>query len=289
LKKPLAVCLLIVGIGFVLSACAGDPPVSTSIPMPTLTSTIIPTPTKTALPGSFVAVTFYDLSGFLVQIGDKKILIDALFGSFPRYEPPREAFDRVTAGEPPFDDIDLVLVTHNHPDHFSADEVGAFLQNHPETALVSSVQVVREVNANHPELVNPIYSVNISAGEQETITLDGIEVVCLNISHGMPDVLNLGFVVTVGQITLFHSGDINPEDVSVDDLIAYQLPEKQLDLAFIPISLLTVEVYHPYILEGIQAKYLVPTHYPYQDPRSSIDYFPDAVLFSDTLESWQMP
>jgi L-ascorbate metabolism protein UlaG (beta-lactamase superfamily) len=289
LKKPLAVCLLIAGLGFVLNTCAGKAPISTSTPSHTLTSTIIPTPTETALPDSFVEVTFYDLSGFLVQIGDKKILIDALFGWFPRYDPPQEAFDRVISGEPPFDDIDLVLVTHNHPDHFSADEVSTFLQDSPETALVSSYQVVREIRANNPELVNPIYSINIAAGEQETITLEGIQIDCLYISHGMPDLLNLGFVVTVGQISWFHSGDISTEDVSVGDLVAYQLPERKLDLAFVPISLLTVEEFHPFILEGIQAKYLVPTHYPYEDPRGSIDSFPEAVYFSDTLESWQMP
>jgi L-ascorbate metabolism protein UlaG (beta-lactamase superfamily) len=249
----------------------------------------MPTPTETAVPASFVEVTFYDLSGFLIQIGDKKILVDALFGWFPRYAPPQEAFDRMSAGEPPFDEIDLVLVTHNHPDHFSADVASGFLQENPETALVSTSQVVRSIEASGIELVNPIYSINIAAGERETITLEGIEIECLYISHGIPDFLNLGFVVTVGQVSFFHSGDLSTEAVSVDDLLAYQIPEKQLDLAFIPIQLLTVEEFHPYILEGIQAKFYIPTHYNYQDPRISIEFFPDAVLFSDTLESWQMP
>lgn len=285
MKKRFAVGLLVTVVGIVLISCGGkqanSTPMLTQSPMPSLTASI-PPPAR-------VEVTFYDLSGFLIQIGDKKILVDSLFDMFPRYDPPPEAFDLVRAGEPPFDEIDLILVTHDHPDHFSVGAVTNFLQNNPETILVSPYDAARRIEASASELANPIYSVNITEGERETIALNGIEVECLFISHGIPGFLNLGYIVTVGDVSFFHSGDLSTDAVTVEDLVAYRIPEKELDMAFIPISLLTVELFYPYVLEGIQARYLIPTHYTYLDPRTSIESFPNAVLFSDTMQTWQMP
>jgi hypothetical protein len=51
-----------------------------------------------------------------------------------------------------------------------------------------------------------------------------------------------------------------------------------------------MEQYHAQVLEGIQPRYAIPMHYPYQFPPSDIeDDFPNAFVFSDTMESWDLP
>ncbi len=67
---------------------------------------------------SKVDVTYVGNAGYLINIGDKKILIDALFKGFAgNYELPQEVQLKLTNAQPPFDDVDLILVTHAHGDH----------------------------------------------------------------------------------------------------------------------------------------------------------------------------
>ncbi|MEN8241041.1 MAG: MBL fold metallo-hydrolase [Chloroflexota bacterium] len=288
MKKPLVIAILFIAVSCLPAACSpGSQPLnSTPTETPLPVSTAVPT---TASRASNVEVLYYDISGFLVRVGDKKILIDTLFDSYPGHSPPQEAFEMMLKGEPPFDQVDVVLTTHAHPDHFSAAVMSEFLLNNPETVLVSTFQVVEELVEESPDLLNSIYSVDIQRGESEVISLDGIEIECLYISHGDPNLLNLGFIVRVDQVTFFHSGDIVLEDVSVDELVAYGLPELDLDFALVVFHVLKYEQYHQHLTEGIQAKYVIPTHYQYDNPLNPYEAFPDAVLFSDTMQTWQMP
>ncbi|MBE0675226.1 MAG: MBL fold metallo-hydrolase, partial [Bacteroidales bacterium] len=58
-------------------------------------------------------VTYIGNAGFMINIGDKKILVDALFKGFAGdYEIPQEVQDKLTLAQAPFDDVDLILVTH---------------------------------------------------------------------------------------------------------------------------------------------------------------------------------
>jgi L-ascorbate metabolism protein UlaG (beta-lactamase superfamily) len=119
--------------------------------------------------------------------------------------------------------------------------------------------------------------------------MDGIEIECLYISHGDDSVLNLGFIVTVGKVSFFHSGDMHGQYVPIEQLVAYGFPDKQLDFALVVYLLLSYPQYHAHLTDGIQATYIIPTHYTYDDPPEPIEAFPDAVLFSDTMQTWQMP
>ncbi len=56
--------------------------------------------------------------------------------------PPGRILQQAIDGEPPFDGVDLLLITHDHPDHYSPELVLTFMQNNPETMLVSSKSVV---------------------------------------------------------------------------------------------------------------------------------------------------
>jgi glyoxylase-like metal-dependent hydrolase (beta-lactamase superfamily II) len=77
--------------------------------------------------------------GVLLSSGDSKVLIDTLFDkTHPSSRTPApETIESIMKGEQPFKDVDLVLVTHNHPDHFDAALAVRYLEIRPEPILVA--------------------------------------------------------------------------------------------------------------------------------------------------------
>jgi L-ascorbate metabolism protein UlaG (beta-lactamase superfamily) len=270
-------------------------PKETPIPTETTTLTPIPWPTSEAFFDG-ARVTFINNAGFLITVGDKKVLIDALYDTgSPNIDPPEEVLQRAVNADPPFDQIDLVIATHSHPDHFSADLVRSHLRNNQLAVFVSSQEAVRQIQQGGDDLDERLIAVNLEPGESSHLSVNGVELDCLYITHGYGSILNIGVVITVGDYTFFHSGDMNAdstmeEAVSLADFQGYGFPNREIDLAILPVHLFSMDEGIPLIEDGIQARYLSPMHYPYRYPPAKIEEnFPNAVVFKDTLEDWVIP
>ena len=268
---------------------ATPPPTTTTTPAPTLTpEPPAPTPTWTPIaPSTFdgVRVTHVFNTGYLITIGDKRILIDALYLGHPE-----GILKPVVYAQPPFDGVDLILATHEHRDHFSAELVARYMRESPNTQFVSTGSSVDQLLAEDSDLRDRTIAIELGKGEREQIKVEGIDLEALYLSHGVAGLLNLGFIITVDGTKLFHTGDLSPDAVHVSYLQDYGLPEEQIDVAFVPDFLLTMEEYHAHVSEGIQPRYVIPMHYPYEDPPLGIeDDFPNAFVFTDTMESWILP
>ncbi len=268
-------------------------PTETPVPTETPTLTPIPWPTSEAFFDG-ARVTFVNHAGFLIAVGDKKILIDALYDTDnPRVDPPREVIQRAANAEPPFDQIDLVIVSHSCADHFSADVVSDHLRSNEMAVLVSSPTVVRQIERLGGDFAERLIPVDLEPGESSHLSINGIELDCLYLAHG--STLNIGVVITVDDYTFFHSGgmsiDSSMEDaVTLADLHGYGLHQTEIDLAFLPIYVFSVEEGVTLIENGIQARYVSPMDYPYQYPPSGVEEdFPNAVVFKHTLEDWVVP
>ena len=270
-------------------------PTETPLPSEIPTLTPISWPTSEAFFDG-ARVTFTDNAGFLIAVGDKKILIDALFNSYNQKNAlPQEVLQRIVNAEPPFDQIDLVIATHSHPDHFSADLVREHLRNNEIAVFVSSPDAVRQIKRGGDDFDERLISVDLELGESSHLSVNGVELDCLYITHGDVPILNIGLVITVNDYTFFHSGDMNVDSswgdfVSLTDLQGYGLPQKEIDLAILPSHILLLDEYISLIEEGIQARYVSPMHYPYRHPPTGIEEnFSNAVVFKDTLENWVVP
>src|SRR5687767_14045699 len=106
--------------------------------------------TQTARDG--LTITFLANEGVMLSSGVKKVLIDALFVKYETgYAVPadstRAALERA---RPPFDAIDLVLVTHRHGDHFHPAPVAAHLRANPHATLLTSRQVIDSLRGHIP-------------------------------------------------------------------------------------------------------------------------------------------
>jgi L-ascorbate metabolism protein UlaG (beta-lactamase superfamily) len=273
-------------------------------------------PSLAAAPPSGVRVTFVGNAGFLIAVNGKKILIDAMFAGFPGgYALPRDIQDMLVNARPPFDDVDVVLVTHNHGDHFDAPMVRQYLKGNPKARLISTAQVAGQLSEFGSRVI-PLAAVKDKtaqvAGQLSEFgsrviplaavkdkpaqtSVDGIQIKALYLSHGtvpagVEEVVNFGYLATVDGIRLFHTGDIDPRLI---DLSVPVSPDKPIDLAFFSHFFINDAPYSRLLIkEWINGKYIIPIHYVYTTPeldRAKIKaLYPDAILFEKEMQSWDM-
>src|SRR5687768_3392502 len=67
-----------------------------------------------------VTITFLANEGVMLSAGGKKVLIDGLFLKYQSgFALPADSTQRaLQSARPPFDNVDLILATHRHGDHF---------------------------------------------------------------------------------------------------------------------------------------------------------------------------
>lgn len=277
-----------------------QPPTATPLPpTDTLTPTPLPptdTPTPTPLPPTAtltptpiaeswydgVRLTFVQNTGFLITAGHKRILIDVLFEGYPG-----GVLKPVLDSQPPFDGVELILATHEHGDHFSPELVLQYMQASAHTVFISTKGAVEQLVALDGSIRARTIPIELKRGESEQIDLEGLTLEAIHLSHGVPGILNLGFIVEIGDVRLLHTGDLNPDSVRVSHLQAYGLPERQIDVALVPHFLLTMEEYHAHVVEGIQPRTVIPMHFSLASPLViSESVFPNAFVFQETYESW---
>src|SRR5688572_24828585 len=99
-----------------------------------------------------LSLTFLANEGVMLSGDGKKVLIDALFLKYERgYAVAADStLAALQRARPPFDSIDLVLVTHRHGDHFQPVPVEAHLRANPRATLVTSLQVIDSLRRYAP-------------------------------------------------------------------------------------------------------------------------------------------
>lgn len=240
---------------------------------------------------SGVTVTYVGNSGFLIQTSQKKILLDAVFRGIEYvYTLPEDIQNSLALAKPPFDNVDLILVSHSHRDHFDSSLVKQFLQNSSGTTFASQSRIASQYST----MVNPVVFLDPEPGKPVTVDMDGIGVKAIALPHGAEQPGNIGFLITVEGAKIFFSGDVDFSQVNYDEFRGYNLPEEKIDIAFVTHYYFTNNADEQRILkEGIGARFFIPTHYYFTDPpfdRATIlSNYPDAILFNKSLSIWELP
>jgi L-ascorbate metabolism protein UlaG (beta-lactamase superfamily) len=177
-------------------------------------------------------------SGFLWFCRGKTILFDPyLSDSLTRKyaltdKPHTRITERVIAPEK-LTGVDWITSSHNHTDHLDADTLLPIFDRNPQAKLfiprANRDFVLERLGPCHARLVE------IDAGE--TVEMDGI------LFHGVPSAHNiverdlegrcrfLGYVVRIGPLTLYHSGDTLWHDGLVPALRPWQV-----SVALVPVN-----------------------------------------------------
>ncbi len=179
-----------------------------------------------------VTITYLQNDGVLISDGTDKILIDAIFNPASGWINLNVAeAAKIINAQAPYDDIDLVLITHNHGDHYSPGVVNTHLSNNANAKLIAPPPVA--ANFSGTQIVN----INPARGQSQALTVNGIEVEVLHLRHfdafgnDFSGVQNFGYLVKIGGRNILHLGDV---DMTVQNFQNFGLVEKGIDFVLIP-------------------------------------------------------
>jgi Tol biopolymer transport system component/L-ascorbate metabolism protein UlaG (beta-lactamase superfamily) len=182
-------------------------------------------------------LTYVANMGVLVSSGETKVLIDALFERpNPDYRAPApETLEKIMKGTSPFDGVDLVLVTHDHPDHFDAVLAVRYLEAFPETALLAPADAVEALRRAAPDWarIGPrVTAVGLRVGEKRILNVKGVPVTaCRTLHSGDLDApMNLMYLFEIDGRRILHEGDPNGR---CEIFGAFGLKDARLDLAIV--------------------------------------------------------
>lgn len=115
------------------------------------------------------------------------------------------------------DGVDAVLITHEHPDHYDAENLRA-----TDAPIYTIAAVAAQIRAFAPDVAERVTVVS----PDDTWSIGGVGVRAIGELHAvihpdLPRFHNSGYVLTLGDEVVFHPGDaLTVPGVSVDVLLA---------------------------------------------------------------------
>ncbi len=237
--------------------------------------TIAPVPLHTAISENnndshkVLIISYIGNMGVLLEANQHTVLIDGLHQYYkPIYEyPTHETVKQLIKGEyPSFSEIEVILVSHKHKNHFSPGHAYDFLRYNSEAILVGSSQLLEEMErvskGKEKELLDRVevvpYSYNINQ-----VTHKGIEVESFRCDHTNParhkNIENIAHMISMGQYNILHLGDTDRETLN-NLLPRINLVQRDLDILVLPfwMLLVTSSVVDP--IKKLNPKKIIATH-----------------------------
>ena len=160
--------------------------------------------------GRSASLTWYGQAGFRLAAGDSRVLIDPFLTGRPdrRYRPPAAAAD--------FADVTLVLCTHEHVDHLDLPFLREFCAVNSAAPIVVPLPVVEVAAAGGIDRARLAGAVPGEELHDRDVTvhpvpalhgIGGDEPVVYEFAPDGGPVRFLGYVLEIGGIRFYHSGD----------------------------------------------------------------------------------
>jgi L-ascorbate metabolism protein UlaG (beta-lactamase superfamily) len=178
------------------------------------------------------AVEYLANEGVLVTGGDIAVVIDGLFGDgLPEYPVvPAAIRDSLEGALGRFGDIDLVLVTHRHDDHFDPAAVTRHLEANPEAVLIAPGDAVAAFAPDqlerYGERVQPL---DLPPGSYVRLDMGGFAVEAIGLAHA--EIGHVGYRIELPGLTVLHLGDADPAPA---DLAPFLEGRPGPDVALVP-------------------------------------------------------
>jgi|GEM_PF-546624 len=240
-------------------------------------------------------ITYVANEGFLIERGDKKILIDALHRNPWNYPQTGErVFSMILEGKPPFDGIDLSIASHAHQDHMSARMNVDLLVRNPGVAFVSSPEARDSMRAaagaGFDGIAERVVSVDPPWREVARLRRNGVDLELFGVNHagpGEPPYKTLATVIDLGGIRLAHLAD-EQSAVNVENFRSVDLAGRGIDVAFADRMMLSDSVGQYILRELVKPRYIILMHESEQDldsaRRNLAPIHPNLLIFREQLE-----
>lgn len=199
-----------------------------------------------------VKVTYIANEGFLIEIQNKKILVDAYFGNEELNFcdiPLKSVQNDIENAKGIFSDVNILTASHNHCDHFDASVVASHLLNNNDATFISTQQSLDMIKTYSPsdydKVKEQLMEVTPAPKESSKVEVDGVKLTILRLNHNLSmktdtitgekynkheNVQNLGIIFEINGYKIFHSGDANSKSKEHIEVFKDQL--KDIDIAF---------------------------------------------------------
>ena len=169
-------------------------------------------------------LTWLGQAGFLLEAGDRRLLIDPWLSPHPArlIEPP--PFELVS------ERIDWVLVTHEHEDHLDLDFLRALAAHSPDAQLILPEPVAplaQGIMAQRSVTVGERFEL----GELRVSVMPAFHAVNVTDGYGNHGGRFVGYVIAGAGPTIFHAGDTIP-----DPALERALAGEAVQVALLPIN-----------------------------------------------------
>ena len=202
-------------------------------------------------------------SGMLVTVSGRRFLIDAPIrdGISPYATSSAEERARLEEARAPYDNVDAILITHWHEDHFSPEAVAAHLSRNPRTILVSSPEVVERLRISAPTVpASRLRAVLPVPGNSEQVDVGGVPVHVLRVRHNparrLPE-QHVAFFIGAST-TVLHVGDADP----AADNFALLKTLPSIDIALLPFWYVLDDANRSLVADSIRPRRIVAMHVP---------------------------
>lgn len=207
-------------------------------------------------------------AGVCITSAGKNVLVDALNQPCQGQEGIYRTIDPALAtalvqGSPPLD-AGVMLITHNHSDHFSPVHISNFIHHQPKVPVASCAQVVdklpqalcshtKQTTALHP----PLY-------HAQSCVLSGVPVTAVSLVHmgkQYAAVTNLGFIIPLDK-SYVHTGDAAP---TAENMHALAQAGGKGAVLIAPFPYLTLPHAFTLVQEILAPEHVLITHLPVPD------------------------
>jgi L-ascorbate metabolism protein UlaG (beta-lactamase superfamily) len=204
----------------------------------------------------------------------------------------------LTESRGPFADVDLLLVTHSHADHFNAKLVTAHLRNDTRCRLIASAETVDHLRNEEgfAQIQDRIRKVTLAAGTREHVSVNGMEVdvLCLGGNDGSDPsdpTSRLTFVINLNGVRFFHLGDDLIEQNEAR-LAAFPFDRTPVDILFLRRDDLSA-VAQQFIARKIKPSRTIAMHVPPAELAAELKNihkaYPCAIVFRQSMERRSLP
>jgi L-ascorbate metabolism protein UlaG (beta-lactamase superfamily) len=257
-----------------------------------------------------VKITYIANMGFLLESSGKKILIDALFPSGWGYfmEPSPQIRSQIINGDPPFENANLLMITHSDGDHFDSSLTNDYLARNSSRYFLctSEINGIMTSQQDYHGYESQITVVTPSFFSSIDTNVNNLQIKVLRLRHegSIGSDQNVGYLIDFNGITVFHSGDNNgylDASQATSGIMEYSrlgVDTMKIDIAILNFGML-VETTAPgieIIRNYIKPKHIILGHltiHDLQGERGRIQnvvrrnqlWLPDVTILENSLES----
>ncbi len=231
-----------------------------------------------------LSITYIGHSGVFIDGYGKKVLIDAIPRQLPGWSPvPQKTTGDIINGNPPFENTDLLCITHNHEDHFSAPQVSAFGLRNPETRIVGPLQVLDEIILPNESVIS------LDRFKRVDSVINGVELSIFHFRHfdmfgnDYSAVDNFGYMIEIGGFRILHVGDF---DYSNENLDPFDFSSLDIDILIIPTFGTLISRKNKSLIESkIDPDHIIAVHLESSTTISDVKaVFGDIIVFKNSGE-----